>query len=81
MYVRVVAMSRVLYTDYDHAALMYMCAELRHGGTSCAPNKEFVFGLSRTSHINDAQVRAMLETMSESCFSQDDFQWFPQTRE
>ena len=70
----------MLYTDYDHAALMYMCAELRHDQTSCAPNREVVFGLSRTTHIRDQQVRAMLDTMSESCFTQDDFRWFPRNR-
>ena len=74
-------MIKVLYTDYDHAALVYVCGELRHDGDSCAPDKEFVYGLSRTLDIRDAEVRDMIDAMDTTCFTQDDVQWYPRHRE
>ena len=71
----------MLYTDYDHAALVYVCGEKLHGGESCAPDKEMVLGLSRTDHIRDEEVRAMVDKLQTTCFTQDDVQWYPQHSE
>ncbi len=66
----------MLYTDYDHIAVIYSCNHIKLNG-ECQSGREKVWVIGRTTQLNDAQLQYVEQLLQDVCIDPARLQFIP----